>query len=304
MPEKGISPRSGGTGENPIHIREHLGQKNEDELFEAVWDELEHSEDGADVDVDKILTYMYIMDDINPLPDLDLSSSWNEFEEKYGPVTDGPEPAKQQLPASDSPAKNKRRHHRVKPIRALLVVLCVSVMLVISSSCGVIDYIINVVVRWTDATFGFNVISTIEEDTILPKNAEVESFSSLENAMDSFNFNIQNLPTWYPYGFIFFNVKVSESANIVKLKADYTKRKQQLAISIWRYKDNQLLDFRSVEKDPSIVEEYIHSGVTYYIMKNNLQVNVVWVLGEEVYTIGGDLSIEDAKKMIDSIYRG
>ena len=291
MPEKGISPRSGGTGENPIHIREHLGQKNEDELFEAVWDELEHSEDGADVDVDKILTYMDIMDDINPLPDLDLSSSWKEFEEKYGPVTDGSEPAKQ----SDSPAKNKRRHRRVKPIRALLVVLCVSVLLMIASSCGVIDYIINAVARWTDETFGFEVTSTIGESNISPGETNVEIFSSLEEALDRFDSESRCLPEWYPSGFTFFNAKVSELADTIKMKADYTNGKKLIALSIWRYKDNRPLYFQSVEKDPSIIEEYIYSGSVYYIMKNNLQVNIAWIVGAEEYTIAGDFSIEEAK---------
>ena len=82
MSENGRSRRNGGFDEDSAQIHEHQNQDEEAQL-EKIWKELENSEEGMEIDPEKFLRDMAILDDLIPLPDFDLSASWQEFKEKH-----------------------------------------------------------------------------------------------------------------------------------------------------------------------------------------------------------------------------
>ena len=59
-----------------------------------------------------------------------------------------------------------------------------------------------------------------------------------------------------------------------------------------------------LEVGEDFLEVYTVSGVTYYIFENLEQLQVVWIVDSYECMISGDISVEEAKKMIDSIERG
>ena len=59
------------------------------------------------------------------------------------------------------------------------------------------------------------------------------------------------------------------------------------------------------EKDSEKVTEYIYGGITHYIMSNldnMVSTTIVWYNGNIEGSITGSFSLEDAKKIINSIY--
>ena len=46
---------------------------------------------------------------------------------------------------------------------------------------------------------------------------------------------------------------------------------------------------------------YTRYGVDYYIMTNNRNTKVLWGIGNYECAISGDISVEEAKQMINSI---
>ena len=49
---------------------------------------------------------------------------------------------------------------------------------------------------------------------------------------------------------------------------------------------------------------YERDGIEHYIMTNNRQINAVWTNKNYECSIGGDISEDELRKMIDSIYEG
>ena len=59
-----------------------------------------------------------------------------------------------------------------------------------------------------------------------------------------------------------------------------------------------------VEQSEGLVEEYIVSGITYYIFENNKQVQAAWTVDSYECNISGNVTIDELKQMIDSIEKG
>ncbi len=55
------------------------------------------------------------------------------------------------------------------------------------------------------------------------------------------------------------------------------------------------------EKDASNVEAYQSAGRTFYLMENLPDSRAVYSDGQTIMLINGELSLEDLKKIIDSI---
>lgn len=58
-----------------------------------------------------------------------------------------------------------------------------------------------------------------------------------------------------------------------------------------------------IEKAPEVYHTD-GSEIEYFIFKNVGQTQVVWTIGFYECTISGDMSIEQAKRMVDSIKKG
>ena len=56
------------------------------------------------------------------------------------------------------------------------------------------------------------------------------------------------------------------------------------------------------QKDATIKEEYLAGGICHYIVANNEHVSTMWVNGCVEGYIQGDLTVEELRQMIDSIY--
>lgn len=95
MSEKRSLRGIGGPGKKPTQINEHLNKQKEDDCLKELWRELDDSEDGQEIDPEDFLRNMTILDDLVPLPSQgeDWNLSWKDFEEKYGTLLDGSEPA-------------------------------------------------------------------------------------------------------------------------------------------------------------------------------------------------------------------
>lgn len=72
-------------------------------------------------------------------------------------------------------------------------------------------------------------------------------------------------------------------------------------VSIDRYHDPSTIAYNIYEKDDKPIERYTSSDRTFYLMSNINTVTGTWAENDIVMTIGGQLSMEELKSMIDSI---
>jgi len=303
MSENGRSRRKGGFDEDSAQIHEHQKRKQDEEAqLEKIWKELENSDEGIEIDPDKFLRDMEILDELVPMPDFDLSASWQEFKEKHHDLLENLKSADQQSSAFASEEKSKRRRS-MKPVRVTLVVVMILAMLLMAS-CGIIEYIIKAIGDWSEDTFGFRVLQELRVDNPKPELPETKDYESLEEALEDYGVTTAYTDDFIPERFSFQEVRVVEYANSVKFIAAYGDGEEELKFTIWHYKDSTSLELNAAEKMPLDAEIYMYEGTTFYLIENTENTTISWVEGVEKYSLWGSTSKAQAMQMINSINKG
>ena len=83
--------------------------------------------------------------------------------------------------------------------------------------------------------------------------------------------------------------------------AIYTKEEQSLKITVRDHLDG---DPVYVEQSEGLEEEYKVLGITYYLFSNYEYSRAAWVYETYECDISGKVTIDELKKMIDSIQKG
>jgi len=116
--------------------------------------------------------------------------------------------------------------------------------------------------------------------------------------------NIDNLiPQWLPEGYKFDKIETAEDGSRIDIGSSYYKEAEENSevISIGCL---YLNDYKRTlyEKDAADVITYPMNNTDYYIMTDKDYITVVWNSGNTEYYFSGKISLEEAEKMIDSIY--
>ena len=106
------------------------------------------------------------------------------------------------------------------------------------------------------------------------------------------------MPNWLPEEYSCIDVNVQESPKARSVFAVYDKGGEQLIIQI-----RQLIGGKpyQVEKSEDLIEIYSSDGVDYYIFANNESLQTAWVIEDCECYISGKLTMEEMKRIIDSI---
>ncbi len=190
---------------------------------------------------------------------------------------------------------------RTKPRRIgrIMLIAAVIVILVTLLLPPVLGYrnIFHMIGQWTSSAFQFDEVpQNTGEHTESPKG------SRLETSLAACDVSIELVPVWFPDGMQLQDEHYSqqESGNIYykAVFADETQGREIFFDLVQYTAPNSFV----WEKDTGDVIEFPCGGVMHYITTNNGQVSLHWNVDLTEVTIYGDMSVEDAKAMIQSIY--
>ena len=157
--------------------------------------------------------------------------------------------------------------------------------------------------EWTDNAFHF-VLGTPSTKPTSEREAYIHEF---RGRLKAAGIPEDLVPTWYPEGFApdmnrFYTDTVESEFDSVGCGFDNETENKHYTISIDRYYNKEFLNGIIVEKnDKDKVETYTVNGRTFYIMLNNPGYTGTWSDGELLIVIGGNLSKEEVKEIINSI---
>lgn len=122
--------------------------------------------------------------------------------------------------------------------------------------------------------------------------------------MEKYGVHKKIFPTWIPDGFEQTSVSavVDHRDNSIDFSVTYEKGDSFLAFHTTHILPGQTVI--STEKDSRPVEKYTCGGLDYYLMYNLSQVNATAMTEDTQIFFNGDVTKEEMKKMIDSIYEG
>ena len=150
---------------------------------------------------------------------------------------------------------------------------------------------------WTKELFHFEDVtdSTEGQEPETENNVELDS---LREALGQRNMPEGMIPNWIPQGYVCDNIDTKESPKALRISAVYENGEEQLVIQIRQEFGSPPVQ---IEKNEDLIEIYTVDGVDYYIFSNNKTLQTAWIVGEYECIIIGKLTLEDMKKVIDSI---
>lgn len=142
--------------------------------------------------------------------------------------------------------------------------------------------------RWNDEQFWLERVSITQELA-----DEVAEYS-----------NIDCVPKWLPDGYTGGDLSSCGIDIYKKISSVFYKQIDEKYVKLYiDYRIYSNPDQMALyEKDSEKVTEYIYGGITHYIMSNLDNMVIVWYNGNIEGSITGSFSLDDAKKIINSIY--
>ena len=150
---------------------------------------------------------------------------------------------------------------------------------------------------WTKEIFRFESMTDGTEGKEPDKKANIELNSLLE-VMARYEVPKSIAPTWIPEGYICVGADGKHTPKALSISAVYDKTGDQLLIQIRQEFGS---DPVQIEKNDDLIEIYTVDGVDYYIFSNYEVLQTAWVVGEFECIISGKITLEEMKRIIDSI---
>lgn len=213
--------------------------------------------------------------------------AWESFQQNYMPE----EPQK--------PVGTKKPVLWMRKLAAAAAVVALLIFIPISARALTLEEMWDIFARWAKETFSF--VSGESAEVSEPSPEDDDAYSSLQEMLLEENCDPSIVPTWIPDGFVLEKIEKDSSPILEIYTVLYLDRDRELRIQISTYLSE---DIRNHEVENDSVEIYTHNGIDYYFLKNVDQHRVFWMVDSYECDISGDVSIDELKKMIDSIQKG
>ena len=290
-----------------IRLRSVLAGKSTEELEELLAMSFS-MEDGAETDEAYITTIMEVIREREEKEadqekrQAEVDAAWREFQEyraerdREKAEADGMADASGKFPGEPSRPQEKV-HTAKKPGRVLRS--CAAAAAVIVLLCG------------TAYAFGWNIFQALADWTAetfqFLTGAETEEFDygvfdrmHLSVAAET---DIPSVPRWAPEGTEEAEQpRTSVRNDRTRIVGKYLVNDKEFTIRIIVYNSTPEEYSGTYQKNAGNVEEYESGGIVHYITENVDNISAMWTNGYVEGYIQGDLSIDELKDMIDSIY--
>ena len=267
--------------------RKNLSQMSTEELEQILRQDVEAPAD-QEADTDFLLDVMEVLakrDKENVQTKKAAEEAWASFQEHYAPEPEAIRSAK--------PARPWLRH-LVAAAAALVLILSIPLT---ARALGW-DELWDVVARWAKETFSF--VSGDPEQVSEPSPTYDGEYTSLQDLLKRSNRPYDMVPTWVPDGFVLEKVEKDVTPEQEVYQALYKNGSREVKLN---FKTFTYGNSWNVEIEDSI-EIQRESGIEYYIFSNLDKIQVIWIDESYECMISGDISLEEAKQMINSIKKG
>ena len=194
----------------------------------------------------------------------------------------------------DKPRKESARW--LKPLVAAAAVVVLIMSFAFSAEAFDID-ILGKIASWSKEFLSF----ADPTQGTMPTEPDTFDSSEMDSLVDALNKHMihQKLaPTWLPNGYINTDLNVVQTPRETSISARYEKGSAELIISI---RQTVGVEPEQFEKNDSLLEVYTYGDVEYYIFSNTETLQTAWVVDEYECQIIGKVSLEEMKRIINSI---
>jgi hypothetical protein len=190
-----------------------------------------------------------------------------------------------------------------------LVAALVALLLLLTVATAAAGYDIwRMLAEWTaeQITLAPGQIEYIDPDDLhIPE--EPGEYTDLQEALTAYGLNRSVVPKWLPEGFVQIHLDIEAAAkgSLIIFYALYQWEKNPLVIQVNIYLEDEerVYDsFGNFQKDEGDPIPYEAGGITHLLTTNAGRPVALWANGPAECCISGDITMEELKQMIDSIY--
>ncbi len=190
-----------------------------------------------------------------------------------------------------------------------LVAALVALLLLLTVATAAAGYDIwRMLAEWTaeQITLAPGQIEYIDPDDLhIPE--EPGEYTDLQEALTAYGLNRSVVPKWLPEGFVQIHLDIEAAAkgSLIIFYALYQWEKNPLVIQVNIYLEDEerIYDsFGNFQKDEGDPIPYEAGGITHLLTTNAGRPVALWANGPAECCISGDITMEELKQMIDSIY--
>lgn len=224
----------------------------------------------------------------NTPPQVDVDTAWETFLAK---VKDLPPEEAPTIEEEDKVVPFQKPRRSIKKLRwavAAAAVLCV--LVVPASATGVLDDIS----QWVSSTFSLSPTGEIVQ------GINQAMYDELKTEIGKIT-DVSVLPAWYPENSILERITVDDLDFVTILNAEFSYSGKSFLFTVKAADDIENLN-SMYEKNDTAPKKYTVNDISHYIMNNYAQNMILWRNENVECCISGELSIEDLKAMVDSIY--
>ena len=242
-----------------------------------------------DSDVDEILYVMEVLAKKrrqNGIAGKTALEAYQEFQQHY-------------LPMVEEESQPKRKPNIIPFRRIAAVAACLVLVFSLTTTANAFSFkdMWNAVVTWAQETFSFSMGVEVSG----PDGKDALEYTSIQDALEQYQIDATIMPCFIPEGFVLTEVIVDQNPMQTKCVAAYRSDDRTLTMSVQSFLVGKP---EQVEKSADLIEVYTVSGIDYYIFCNYDQTQVAWISNSFECFISGELTVDEAKLMVDSIEKG
>lgn len=259
---------------------------------------LDFTEDKDTADPTFIATVLEVIEEREPSNKKRTLEAWNEFQEycKQRDSSIQSEVGETEQPNLGHQCKTRWFKRTRKNSAAWKTGIAAAAVLIILCNTALGWNIFQVIAEWTEDTFWFLIGESKAE---LPKQEVLELFRI---AVSDYT-DVAVVPCRAPEGTKDYgNLSINELSDQYIIGTGYTVNNRSFSIRIVIYKSMSDIQVSTYQKDAKVCEKHVVNGIVHYITENNEKRSAMWVNGCVEGHIQGDLTIEELRQMIDSIY--
>ena len=276
-------------------LRSMLAGKSTAELEELL--ALEATDLDAEPNADFISTVLEVIAEGESVQDNETTEkAWEDFREYYSLRKQEEETDNNEEAPHDHRRKTEHRQRSPKISCVIRIGVIAAVLTVLLGGTVFGWSFFRAVADWTEETFYF---LTGQAKTI-PENQSAFNLLQLSVKRKT---DALAVPKWAPRDASANGLpKENERTDRFIVRAGYTVETREFSIQIIIHDMPPETYDVTYQKDATIEEEYIAGGISHYIVGNNATISTMWVNGCVEGHIQGELTLDEMRKMIDSIY--
>ena len=272
-----------------------------------------HAPEGGETDLGGLYQAAQVLAGREQRSDAAVDRAWESFRENYLPFAkDGGSLYEDGcVPSSDAVQERRHSPSRRQWLRGLLAAAVLAAVLLSASVAGTAagGYDLCGVRHawWTDEEMGISPgrIECADRDDIrIPEGSS--DYAGIGEALEDCGLTLPLAPQWVPEGFEMNFLGIDElMSDMLIFYAHYARGDENLVVEVNVYierEDGGDRDYGRFQKDGGDPVPYEAGGVTHLLTTNAGRPTALWTHGPAECVVSGDITMEELKRVIDSIY--